>query len=91
MKRRPFRPTLNALEPRIALSSSSSSIFSSLFGNLFGSSSRSHHHKQQHGLAYYEKLAPTDAHAAHIVQVATQRREHMAELRAAHAGQHAHA
>lgn len=89
MKRRPFRPTLNALEPRIALSSTSSSIFSSLFGNLFGSSS--HHNKQQHGLAYYKKLAPTDAHAAHIVQVATQRREHMAELRAARAGQRAHA
>jgi hypothetical protein len=91
MKRRPFRPTLNALEPRIALSSSSSSIFKSLFGSLFGTNSSSQHHKQQHSLAYYEKLAPTNAHAAHIVQVVMQRREHAAELRAAHAGPHVHA
>lgn len=83
MSRRTFRPTLIALEPRIALSSN---FLSSLFGNIFGTtSSSSSKHKVTHNLAYYEKLAPTNAHAAQVVAQVEAHREHVAEIRAAHA------
>jgi hypothetical protein len=77
------------LESRIALSSSG---LSSFLGSLFpGLISTSTHTSTPHTLAYYEKLAPTNAHAAQIVQRVEANRAKAAELRAERAAHHAHA
>jgi hypothetical protein len=90
-RRRRFRPTVGVLEPRIALSSSTglSSFFSSIFPSLFGNSSSTSSKPTTHTLAYYEKLAPTNARAAQIVHNVEARREKAAELKAAHVAAHA--
>jgi hypothetical protein len=89
MSRRPFRPTVGVLEPRIALSSSGlSSFLNSLFPGLVSTGS---HSSTPHTLAYYEKLAPTNAHAAQIVHQVEANRAKAAELRAERAAHHAHA
>jgi hypothetical protein len=62
-----------------------SSFLNSLFPGVFPTSS---HTSTSHTLAYYEKLAPTNARAAQIVQQVTARREHAAELKAALAAAH---
>lgn len=91
MKRRRFRPTADALEARVPLSSSSnpiSTFLNSVFPGLVHSNSSSS--TPVHNLAYYEKLAPTNAKAAHIVQVYEQKQAKIAEMKAELAARHAH-
>jgi hypothetical protein len=81
MKRKSYRPVLDVMEPRIALSGNS--IFTNFFDNLFGQSTNSNSSKPHYTAAQIakikaENLAKREAH-----------QEKVAEFRAAHA--HAHA
>jgi hypothetical protein len=82
MKRKSFRPTLDVMEPRIALSSSGNSFFTNFFDNLFGkstnsSSSTPHYTAAQIAKIKANNLARREAH-----------QEKLAEFRATHP--HAH-
>jgi hypothetical protein len=78
MKRKSFRPMLDVMEPRIALSSSGNSFFTNFFDNLFGKSTNSNSSKPHYTAAQIakikaENLARKEAH-----------QEKVAEFRAAH-------
>jgi hypothetical protein len=82
MRRKSFRPVVDLMEPRIALSSSSNSFFTTFFDNLFGkstntTSSTPHYTAAQIAKIKAENLARKEAH-----------QEKVAEFRAAHP--HAH-
>ena len=79
MKRKSFRPVLDVMEPRVALSSSGNSFFTNFFDNLFGQSTNSHSSQPHYTAAQIAKikanhLAQKEAHQAKV-----------AEFRAAHA------
>jgi hypothetical protein len=78
MKRKSFRPMVDVMEPRIALSGGGNSFFTNFFDNLFGRSSTSNHSKPHYTPAQIakikaENLAKKEAH-----------QEKVAEFRAAH-------
>jgi hypothetical protein len=67
MKRKAFRPVLDVMEPRVALSSSGNSFFTNFFDNLFGQSTN-HQSSQPHYTAAQiakikaNRLAQQEAH-----------------------------
>ncbi len=73
MKRKPFKPTMDTMEPRIALSSWFSDLFGNIFGNSNSTSTTKHLSPQQ-----------VQAQKLRIEQARQARQERIAEFRAAH-------
>jgi hypothetical protein len=76
MRRKSFRPTLEGMESRIALSSSSTSFFTEFFDNLFGKTTTST--TPTYTPAEIAKIKAKNAAAR------AARQEHLAEVKAAH-------
>jgi hypothetical protein len=73
MKRKSFRPVVDVMEPRIALSSSSNSFFTTFFDNLFGQTSTSHSSTPHYTPAQIAKikaehLARKEAHQQKVAE-----------------------
>jgi hypothetical protein len=78
MPRKSFRPVVDGLESRVALSSSGNSFFTSLFDNLFGKSSNSSSSTPHYTAAQIAKIK------AHNLAVKEAHQEKLAEFRATH-------
>jgi hypothetical protein len=78
MRRKSFRPVLDVMEPRVALSSGGNSFLTNLFDNLFGKSSNSTHNTPQYTPAQIAQIK------AHNLALREARQEKLAEFRAAH-------
>ena len=76
MRQKSFRPMLEGMEPRLALSSSSTSFFTEFFDNLFGKSTNST--TPHYTAAEIAKIKAKNAAAKAAHQ------EHLAEVKAAH-------
>jgi hypothetical protein len=79
MRRKSFRPMLEGMETRVALSTSSgTSFFTEFFDNLFGKSTTSTSSTPKYTPAEIAKIKAKNAAAKEA------RLEHLAELKAAH-------
>jgi hypothetical protein len=79
MRRKSFRPGLEGMESRLALSSSSTSFFTEFFDNLFGKSTNSNSSTTPH----YTAAQIAQIKAKHAAQKLAHE-ERLAEFRAAH-------